>query len=420
MPLLDRATLFLEEDELSRLLDRLEAADLRPEAERIRRELITPQSLVTKDLIRLDPMGVVMSILDRVQIGGLGARFDSDSGLIVDPARTTLLMLVKPTQPAQDIVFDRQLAAGLELRVAEAEASWREDGWEGAPPAVEFTGGYIIALDDSQLIVSDARGRRSELPGRRDAALPARLPSTGDATVRVSAAGDRSGAHLHLRRGRARTAELGDLGVRRAPDRARNRLHHRALRPLRRGAPRGLRPRVGARRDRPPHRGRRPARRGDHRRHLLRLPGDRFPWSVRARSADRHRNPPAGADGLPGAAGASDPVQGARPGRQPAVPPLLRIGPAVPREPRAPTHRGGGDRARHRGRSVGSDPARVRRRHPQHAVGGQSRCPAAERGDGDVRAAILSHDGPGRRRERGGGARDRAQDLAQAGGPGRR
>jgi len=166
LPLLDRATLFMTPEELDDLLARVDAPDLHDEAERLRLQLMAPQSVVTKNLLRIDPMGLLPSILSRVRVGGIGARFDTDTGLIVDPKRTTLLMLVKPVEPAQEVAFDRVLAAGLPERVHLAEQRWREEGWEGAAPKVEFTGGYIIALDDTQLIISDlVVGAASSLVG---------------------------------------------------------------------------------------------------------------------------------------------------------------------------------------------------------------------------------------------------------------
>jgi predicted RND superfamily exporter protein len=156
VPLLDRATLFLEPDELDDLLARLEPENLPQEAQRLRAELMAPQSLVTKELLRIDPLGLLPRILKRVRFQGFGAGIDPETGCLIDSGRTMLLMLARPTRPAQDLRFDQELVAGLGERVRVAEATWREDGWDGPPPAVEFTGGYIIALSDSQLIIRDA------------------------------------------------------------------------------------------------------------------------------------------------------------------------------------------------------------------------------------------------------------------------
>ncbi|MCG6962697.1 MAG: MMPL family transporter [Acidobacteria bacterium] len=154
-PLLDRATLLLPEARLEKLLDSLDDDGLQRAAERIRAQLLAPQGIVVQEMLELDPMGLLPELLRRARLGGIGVRFDPGTGCLIDPARRFLLMLAKPTRPAQEVAFDRQLAAGLPSRVQRAEADWRADGWEGKAPQVEFAGGYITALDDGRLIVSD-------------------------------------------------------------------------------------------------------------------------------------------------------------------------------------------------------------------------------------------------------------------------
>jgi predicted exporter len=156
LPLLERAPLFLEAEELEEVLSRLDEAALVDEMRGIQAQLLAPQSLVTKQLIRIDPMGLLPRLLARIRLGGVGVSVDSETGWLIDSERRMLLMLARPNGPAQDLDFDRRLAAGLERRVEEVEASWRAEGWQGEPPSVEFTGGYIIALADSQLITGDA------------------------------------------------------------------------------------------------------------------------------------------------------------------------------------------------------------------------------------------------------------------------
>jgi predicted RND superfamily exporter protein len=156
LPLLQRATLFFDSDELDDLLARLENDALVNEMRTVQAQLLTPQSLVTKEFIRIDPMGLLPKLLARVKLGGVGVSVDSETGCIIDSERRMLLMLARPIAPAQDLEFDRRLVAGLERRVAEVESSWMDEGWQGDPPRVQFTGGYTIALDDSRLITGDA------------------------------------------------------------------------------------------------------------------------------------------------------------------------------------------------------------------------------------------------------------------------
>ncbi len=155
MPLLDRSLLFLDPSELSGFLAGLDDEGLFETAARIRSQLMTPQSLVTKELIRLDPMGLLPRILAKVKLGGVGVRVDPETGCLIDDGRRYLLMMAKPVGPAQDLSFDRELVVGLEQRMAELADAWKIEIGVGGPPLVEFTGGYLVALDDARLISSD-------------------------------------------------------------------------------------------------------------------------------------------------------------------------------------------------------------------------------------------------------------------------
>ena len=154
VPLLDRATLFLDPEELEEVLAELDNEGLEETAVRLRAQLMAPQSVVTKDFLRLDPAGMLPRILSKIRFGGVGVRVDPETGCLIDSGRRFLLMMAKPTSPAQDLNFDRALMAGLAERVATVGEAWRNDGGD-EPPQVEFTGGYVVALDDARLITSD-------------------------------------------------------------------------------------------------------------------------------------------------------------------------------------------------------------------------------------------------------------------------
>jgi len=155
VPLLDRATLFLDPEELDEVLAGLDDEGLKETAIRLRAQLMAPQSVVTKNLLRLDPFGLLPKILSKIRFGGVGVRVDPETGCLIDDGRRFLLMMAKPTGPAQDLKFDRILKAGLAERVVAAEEAWRREGGGDVPPVVEFTGGYVVALDDARLITSD-------------------------------------------------------------------------------------------------------------------------------------------------------------------------------------------------------------------------------------------------------------------------
>jgi predicted RND superfamily exporter protein len=155
VPLLDRATLFLDLGQLEGLLEGLDDEGLEETALRLRAQLMAPQSLVTKDLLTLDPVGFLPKILSKVRFGGVGVRVDPESGCLIDENRRFLLMMAKPVRPAQDLEFDRLLMAEIQQRVDEVSGAWIADSGEEAAPQIEFTGGYVVALDDARLITSD-------------------------------------------------------------------------------------------------------------------------------------------------------------------------------------------------------------------------------------------------------------------------
>jgi predicted exporter len=155
VPLLDRVTLFLEPEELDEVLAGFDDDGLEANAVRLRSQLMAPQSLVTKDVLRLDPAGLLPRILAKIRFGGVGVGVDPDTGCLIDPGGKLLLLMAKPARPAQDLEFDRRLVAALNDRVAAVSEAWMEENGETAAPAVEFTGGYVVALDDAKLITSD-------------------------------------------------------------------------------------------------------------------------------------------------------------------------------------------------------------------------------------------------------------------------
>lgn len=155
IPLLDSATLFLTPARLDELLTELGPDHVDGAAVRLRARLNAPQGLLTEELLRIDPLDLLPSVVQRVRPGSLGIKVDPTTGCLLDAERRYLLVLAKPTGPAQDLAFDRVLAGELEQAVTGAAAAWSAEGWEGAPPKAEFTGGYIIALDDSRLITAD-------------------------------------------------------------------------------------------------------------------------------------------------------------------------------------------------------------------------------------------------------------------------
>ncbi|MEM6456984.1 MAG: MMPL family transporter [Acidobacteriota bacterium] len=153
---LPRAPLFLDDAGRAAVAERLAPDALIRRAGEIRRLLTTPQALARKDLLQLDPADLAPLFLERLAGGGGpgGLGIDWTSGHYLSADGRLLLLLAKPTQPAQDIGFTERLVAEVE-RVVETvvDADW--DASRGPAPAVVLGGGYLTALDDATLIRRD-------------------------------------------------------------------------------------------------------------------------------------------------------------------------------------------------------------------------------------------------------------------------
>ncbi len=154
--LLPTAPLFLDEAQLERLGERLDDDALRLRAKELRRLISTPQSLATKNLIKLDPLGFSHLFLDRLTEARSGLAVDWSSGYLLSRDHQMLLMLAKPVRPPQDVDFSREMVASLEAEVAALSAEWPEFAGTGEPaPQVEVGGRYVIGLGDAELIKKD-------------------------------------------------------------------------------------------------------------------------------------------------------------------------------------------------------------------------------------------------------------------------
>ena len=155
VPLLDRATLFLEPEAVADLLARLDEDGLAAQARRLRSNVLAPQGLVVEEFLRADPLLLLPELLQRFGVSRLGSQFDTETGYFLDPNHELLLILARPVRPVTDIIFGRALLQRLPELIQDAAEQWQAEGWDGDPPEVELGGSYVIAREDTRLITSD-------------------------------------------------------------------------------------------------------------------------------------------------------------------------------------------------------------------------------------------------------------------------
>jgi uncharacterized protein len=132
------------------------------------RQLTGPSSFLVKQLLEQDPFQVSSLVFKEVLRSKGPLKVDLSSGYYLSKDGTALLIIAKPRRPAQDVAFDKKLvdevhravASVSEKYEADAETQAEQDGQAGAQakpraPDVSLGGGYVIALEDSNLIMSD-------------------------------------------------------------------------------------------------------------------------------------------------------------------------------------------------------------------------------------------------------------------------
>jgi uncharacterized protein len=154
--ILPKALLFLTPAELNEVAAKLTDNGIRESVARNRSMLQTPQAFAMKQLVQYDPFNLAPIFIRKFQSAGGGLNIDTSSGYYVSADHTTLLMLMKPKRPAQDVPFAKELLAEGAKIEADALGNFKKDAPPDLPmPTIEHTGGYEIAVGDADLIRQD-------------------------------------------------------------------------------------------------------------------------------------------------------------------------------------------------------------------------------------------------------------------------
>lgn len=154
---LRHAVLFLDQQGLDALRERLTPAGLAARASDIRAALDTPQGMIAKEFAVRDPLGFLPLLLSRIGSTPSALKVDFASGYYLSADHSMVLILAKPKGPAQDIDFDHALLSDLGARIGKVRQQFADhEGVDLAEvPGVEVGGGHRIALEDATLIKKD-------------------------------------------------------------------------------------------------------------------------------------------------------------------------------------------------------------------------------------------------------------------------
>ena len=149
--------LYLDPAALQRVADHFSDRQIRKQVQSNRELLLNPASILTKQLVQYDPFGLLPILKDQFLGKGRQLKIDVSDGYYLSKDGTALIMVVRPSRPAQDIPFGKRLMATVHKLEGETRTRFAEEGGED-PSAVVFKygGGYPVAQDDANLIKRDA------------------------------------------------------------------------------------------------------------------------------------------------------------------------------------------------------------------------------------------------------------------------
>lgn len=143
--------LFLTEKELNAIREKINDDEIEKQIKKNKSILISQASFGMKELVRVDPLGLLPILKDFFSSGSGGFRFDMMDGYFLSEDRTTLLMLARPVKGALDVEFAKQLMTEVKKVEKEILTEKKLNGMV----KVGYTGGYPIAVGDEATIKRD-------------------------------------------------------------------------------------------------------------------------------------------------------------------------------------------------------------------------------------------------------------------------
>jgi predicted exporter len=120
------------------------------------RELLSLPSPEMAELVRADPLGLLLSLRDRLAGAASGMKLDASSGAYVSIDGRSRLLLARPRRPPFDTEFARALFARLQTIERDLARAHAASGDDTPLPRIRFAGGHAIALEMEGLMRAES------------------------------------------------------------------------------------------------------------------------------------------------------------------------------------------------------------------------------------------------------------------------
>ena len=148
----ENALLFLPPDQLPKIAEKLSDDAIRRQIRENKVALSSPTAAIAEGLLLHDPLGLMPLFVDRLLAHRGALKVDLSDGYYLSQDNRTLIMLVKPSHPSQDLAFSRKLLAAAREDADAVRAALRADGAEGGATVLRFGGNPAALTEESALL----------------------------------------------------------------------------------------------------------------------------------------------------------------------------------------------------------------------------------------------------------------------------
>jgi predicted RND superfamily exporter protein len=148
----ENALLFLPPEQLPKIAEKLEDEAIRRQIRENKVALTSPTAAIAEALLLRDPLGLMPLFVDRLLAHRGALKVDLSDGYYLAKDNRTLIMLVKPAHPSQDLAFSRQLLDAARADASDVRAALLADGAGGSGTELRFGGNPAVLTEESALL----------------------------------------------------------------------------------------------------------------------------------------------------------------------------------------------------------------------------------------------------------------------------
>lgn len=148
----ENALLFLPPEQLPRIAEKLTDEAIRRQIRENKIALASPTAAIAEGLLLRDPLGLMPLFIDRLLSHHGALKVDLSDGYYLAKDNRTLIMLVKPAHPSQDLAFSRRLLDAAREDAESVRATLRADGSGGSATELRFGGNPAVLTEETGLL----------------------------------------------------------------------------------------------------------------------------------------------------------------------------------------------------------------------------------------------------------------------------